>query len=149
VKINKHVNWSTVVDFGNTDANDKLMDNVILGLSYEDSHCPFLLIFSGRDYYEIISEKKLHRDRWYHLVAVWDGENGKIFVNGYEKELSRIEGKHASPRKVVRNKCLIGKANFKDDMSGTYAIANACFDEIRIYRGALKRPDISALFLTS
>lgn len=69
----------------------------------------------------ISSSTKLELNTWYHVAFILKGTTGFLFVNGVQVG----SGPLLSPLNVVRNSNYIGKS------------ANAIYDEIKIYQGAL------------
>jgi hypothetical protein len=83
----------------------------------------------------ILSFAGLSLNTWYHIAYVYDGANGYLYINGnLVASASQI-----SPNNIKRNNCLIGKSNFNYSNS----LANAIYDELKIYKVALTSDQIA------
>ena len=128
-KITKH---SLVLDIAVGGANN----NVLLGLSENDSLKPYFQIFKGTVMSHVVSTKALKQKAWSFLVASFDGSNSRIYINGVQT----IKGVSVAPENVTRGSNFIGKGNWANN-GPSYSY----LDELRIYNRALSEYEISLL----
>lgn len=79
-------------------------------------------------------------DRWYHLVTVFSGKIGKIYVNG---DLKRSETEQ--PAGPIDN-CTGGNLRFGAQADFDVNYFNGSMDEIRIYNRPLTDAEVKALY---
>jgi len=85
----------------------------------------------------IITPTSKTTKNWYFVSFVLNGAVAKIYVNGIVLNQTSM----SSPKKVVRNKCLIGKSNLNNDYGN-----DIMYDDIKIYQSALSDTDILYLY---
>ena len=93
---------------------------------------------AGRGGYNAFSEAEIVPRRWYHLVAVQDGERMRIYLNG---ELEREVG-HTSATGADGYRLVVGSLR----PSG-YPVQRAFvgrIDEVAVYRRALRKDEVRA-----
>ena len=124
---------SRVFDFGNGQASD----NIIFGL-LEDSSSSFFKIYIGFstspstlacDYGIILHE-------WIHLAVTFESNQTNFYYNGILCSNSSLY----EPSNVIRKLNFIGKSNWPQD-----ELANAVYDELRIYNRVLTLNEINSL----
>jgi hypothetical protein len=129
----KFTTWGRLLDFGVGYAND----NVALSLanSFAQGY-PHLIIYNGnRKIIDLESSVKLNVNTWYHVAGVYDGKAAIIYINGKQQAYQKIS---AGPRNVLRGSNYIGASNW-----GNFdELANAVYDDLRIYSRALSQSEI-------
>ena len=126
---------SRVFDFGKGQA----IDNIIFGLFKENSTKSFFQTYSGNTYTSILyCNSAIVLNEWIHVAVTFDGSQAKFYFNGIFSGSSP----QSSPQNVVRQTNFIGKSNwsFYGD-----ALANAIYDELRIYNRVLTQNEIYSL----
>ena len=121
----------TLIDFGNPNQND----NIILSIVPVSNQMSAIIFQNKIKSNMILSIASLSLNTWYHIAYVYDGANGYLYINGnLVASASQI-----SPNNIKRNNCLIGKSNFNYSNS----LANAIYDELKIYKVALTSDQIA------
>ena len=127
--------WQRILDFGNGEYNENVLLAMIRTTSkihasvYEFSSC------KGLDISEIIELNK-----WYFISLVLNGKKGYIYVDGN----LFASGPLLRPNDVLRKNNYIGKSNWPSDSN-----ADAIYDEIKIYKGALSPNSIISSYYSS
>ncbi len=87
------------------------------------------------NYYLNTNPTALNVNKWQHLALVLDVSVAYIYIDGIQKA---SRSSLSLPKNEVRSKCFIGKSNWymNDDL------ANADFDEIKIFNRALTQQEI-------
>jgi len=121
--------WSRIIDFG----NGKPSDNVVLYF-YDTSPYIAESICSSTicDGINTASSIKFQLNKWYHVAFVLNETIGSIYVNG----ILAINCTNFAPNNVQRTNNYIGKSNWG------YPNANAIYDEIKIYQGAMSQANV-------
>ena len=120
---------SSILDFGNGAG----IDNVLFGFSLSDTQKPYVCLFPTNFASDTV---KLKIGEWQFLVASFDGNNLKIYMNG--QIIMDIATKYTFPL-VTRNNCYIGRNNWNDGPSKSF------LDDLRFYNKALTQSEISQL----
>jgi hypothetical protein len=120
------------MDFGNGAG----FNNIVCALSSGATGQPALYFFNESAVVigSVTSPTALPLNTWTHLAFVYDGANGRIFINGNPV----ISGPMPAPPSATRTNNFIGRSNFGD----TYA--NAIIDEFRIWSVARSPAQIQA-----
>ena len=123
--------WSRIIDFGNGPA----ADNILLGLSEGSSLQPVFQIFSGSNSLFLAkSSVTLALNQWQILVATFNGNNARIYING---TLTSDTFRSYNLTKIQRTNCFIGKSNWiADQYSWSY------IDDLRFYNKSLTQTEI-------
>jgi hypothetical protein len=127
--------WQRIIDFGNGELNENVLLAMIRTTSkihasvYEFSSC------KGLDISDIIELNK-----WYFISLVLNGKKGYIYVDGN----LFASGPLLRPNDVLRKNNYIGKSNWPSDSN-----ADAIYDEIKIYKGALSPNSIISSYYSS
>jgi len=127
--------WSRVIDFGNGPA----AENIELTLSSSTYLEPTLIIFSGSTpIFRAQSFQALVLNKWQFLVAIFDGTNARIYLNG---TLIAESNQRFSLPTQTRTKCFIGKSNWappywNDSYSSSY------LDDLRFYNKSLSQTEV-------
>jgi len=103
---------------------------------------------SGSPYYEgnqinILSNTVLATDTWYHIAAIYDGANSKIYINGVD-DTGAIAGTYGSLPVLSDNDLRFGKHGTQ---SSNYV--SGLIDDVRIYNYALSHAQIRQLMTGS
>ena len=121
--------YSRIIDFGNGQENE----NVLLGLAGRTSQIiGFSYNSSSKTYIEASSIINLNQ--WYFISFVLSGTTGYIYVNGSQVATKTLL---LVPNNITRTSNYIGKSNWASDSN-----ADAIYDEIKIFKGALSSNDI-------
>ena len=127
--------YSRLFDFGNGEGSD----NVILAMYATTSQIRGLtFIGSSRSY--IQTSIIINLNEWYFISFVLSGTTGYIYVNGNQV----VNGSLFAPNNITRTSNYIGKSNWASDSN-----ADAIYDEIKIFKGALSSNDIMNEYTTS
>jgi len=128
---------TVILDFSST-LNEDGKDKVAIGIGQKFS-------LHSLGYLSYISDPSscLQTNKWYHVSIVLKGSKGLVYLNGIF--LSDFTNQvYQSPLNVSRIYNYIGKTNML-----SYSYANATYDEIKIYVGALNSSQIYADFAES
>jgi hypothetical protein len=118
--------YSRIIDFG-IENNDY---NIVIAVSSNTS------IIYGKVYYLTNIQKSpqiINLNQWYFISFVLSGTTGYIYVNGDQKATGTL----LVPNNITRKNNYIGKSNYFNQ-----ANADAIYDEIKIFKGALSSNDI-------
>ena len=131
----KSTGWSVrVFDFS---VNGPFTDNIIFGLFKDATSVSYFEIFSG---YSILttlySSTNIVLNEWIHLAVTFDGIQSNFYFNGIFSGSSL----QSQPENSVRYTNYIGKSNFGFD-----DLADAVYDELRIYNRVLEPNEINSL----
>lgn len=122
--------WSRILDFGNGAPSD----NVLLGLSEQNSGKPSLHVFRGMDQF-VTAPAPVPTNQWVHLAATLSGNVATLYVNG----LPVASGNMTAPNGVVRTNNFLGRSPWGQD--GYLA---GFLDEVRIWKVARTPAEIQA-----
>lgn len=122
--------YSQIIDF----VNNKT-DNVMLGMFHNTSQIR-TVIKMNKDSSQIYSPTVFSLNQWYHVALSLNENNGRIYTNGQFKGNANCTSKLYVPRAVVRTNNFIGKNNWND------SYANAIYDDIKIYQGAMTASEV-------
>jgi hypothetical protein len=115
--------YSRIIDFGNEPNND----NIILAMIGTTSQ------IYGRVSQYFQTSSIINLNQWYFISFVLSGTTGYIYVNGRQV----VTGSLRIPSNITRQSNYIGKSNWASDSN-----ADAIYDEIKIFKGALTSNDI-------
>ena len=123
--------FARVFDFSVNGVNT---DNIVLGL-FKDapSESFFSIVFGTGIYSHLDCNIALVLNEWTHLAVTFNGSQTNFYYNG----IFCSSFFQYPPRNEVRNINYIGKSNWPQD-----ELANAVFDELRIYNRALDQNEI-------
>jgi hypothetical protein len=148
VKVLEHRKSARLLDFGNNGDDDSQKSNMVVFKFDKDS-----ISFLSYEFYDVNSgysnilnveaKKSIQLNTWTHVAVTYDGEYGFLYVNGTQVGSTQLL--NSGPLKVIRNNCFIGKSSLANETS----LANAYFDEIRIYKVALSQSEINLLTTNS
>jgi len=117
--------YSRIFDFGNGPCSDNVglamfeTSSQIYGLTCQNS---------SKSFKSLKAQSIINLNQWYFVAFVLSGTSGYIYVNG-----SLItNGTLFAPNNIIRTNNYIGKSNRITDSN-----ADAIYDEIKIYQGAL------------
>lgn len=120
-------NWARIIDFGNGAGSH----NVLLSYTYGTSGAPGFYVEGS----QFQATQTLPLNQWSHIAATLSGNTATIYINGIAAGTSTVP----TPANVTRNYCYIGKSNWGGD-----PIANAVFDELRIWNTARTQAEIQS-----
>lgn len=110
---------------------------VVIAISNNKDGYPGLYFIDDNRNTYIISGCKLPLGLWEHLAVTYSNSYGKIYVGGKLCVSGQLD-KALIPNNLKRNLNLIGKSGFSVDV-----LANAEYDELKIYKRALSAEEIS------
>ena len=123
-----------VFDFS---VNGPATDNIIFGLFKDATSFSYFEIFSFLSLLNTLcSNTNIVLNEWIHLAVTFDGSRTNFYYNGIFTGSSLQN----QPRNIIRSTNYIGKSNLPQD-----ALANAVYDELRIYNRVLDPTEILSL----
>ena len=134
-----HQLCSRIIDFGNAIGSSS--DSMILYMSCSGNKIAGSLFNVSTMSSLTISSPLIQLNSWYHFAFVLSGTIGYIYING---NLAGSSGNLNILRNITRNYNYIGKSN-----SAGQPNANATYDDLRIYAGALSAAQILTDYRTS
>ena len=131
----KSKGWSVrVFDFS---VNGPFSDNIIFGLFKDATSASYFQILSGFNILTTLSSNKnIFLNEWIHLAVTFDGSQTNFYYNG----MFAGSTLQSQPSNLVRNTNFIGMSNFGSD-----DLADAVYDELRIYNRVLDSNEINIL----
>ena len=127
--LKSYQSYSRIFDFGNGPNND----NVILAVMDKTSKInAFIFQATIISFFETIFSI-INLSQWYFLSFVLNGTTGYIYLNGNQIASNQL----LIPNNIIRTNNFIGKSNQLNDSN-----ADAIYDEIKIYQGALTSTEI-------
>jgi hypothetical protein len=120
--------WSRIIDFGNGQG----IDNVLLTFYQSTSQIQGSVNQGSANAY-FKTSSIINLNQWYFVSFVLSNKIGYIYVNGNQF----ASGTLLIPNKINTTKNYIGKSNWANDL-----YAEAVYDDIKIYSGALSPNDI-------
>jgi len=120
---------SRLFDFGNGAPSDNVLSSVFSSIYYH-------LYQSETGSNGVTSQEIINLNQWYYMAFVLSGTTGYIYVNGSQV----ASGASLVPNNIVRTSNYIGKSNWGNPN------ADAIYDEIKIYKGALSAAAINSSF---
>jgi len=131
IKLTQISDNMTFIDFGNGPGLDNVLVQInkymIMASTYENTTS------SGENASTISASISFQLNEWYHLAYVLVQSTGFIYIDGIQV----ANGSQDTPMEVMRTKNFIGKSSWQGDPN-----ANAIFQDIRIYQGAMSAADI-------
>ena len=130
IYLKSYQSWSRIFDFGNgQESNNVVLAMVdttpqMTGSSFKGS---------SRSYIETSSSSIINLNEWYFISFVLNGTTGYIYVNANQVATNTLN----VPNNITRKSNYIGKSNLATDSN-----ADAIYDELKIYQGALSSADI-------
>jgi len=125
-----------IMDFGNGAYNNNVY--LAIGSKYSpDKSIDMGIYSSSSSGNEFSSVAALNLNQWYHIAVVLSVDTAYAYINGVQD----TSGFLLSPVSVTRTSNYIGKSNWPYDSN-----ANAIYDEIKIFNGALYSDMISTDF---
>ena len=134
VNAKSKTNWARVFDFSVSGA---ISHNIIFAIFTEATSVPvFQVYFVNSSATTLSSKTNLVLNEWIHLAVTFDGSMANFFYNGV------FTGNHTlyQPSNLTRSTNYIGKSNWAQN-----ALANAVYDELRIYNRVLDPSEILSL----
>ena len=132
VEFNSTQYYQRIIDFNNINSDGVPSDNVIFCLKRMSLNL-FINTFFSYKKLDYVVPSRLNLKQWYHLAYVLQGKTGTVYVDG----VNVGSGPQNSPNNVTRYNNFIGKSWSSGD-----ALADATYDDIKIYKGALQASDI-------
>ena len=132
VNAKSKTNWARVFDFSVSGGNTH---NIIFAIFRDATSAPAFRIYSG-SYTTLSSNTNMVLNQWIHLAVTFDGSLASFYYNG------KLSGSSTQnqPSNLTRSTNYIGKSNWAQD-----ALANAVYDELRIYNRVLTQNEIYSL----
>jgi len=118
---------SRIFEFGNGQPND----NVALSMSRLTNRM-YVFTFIGPSISQFEASAIINLNEWYFVAFVLSGTTGYIYVNGNQVTTGTLY----VPINIIRRNNNIGKSNWNEPN------ADAIYDELKIYQGALSSADI-------
>ena len=133
IYLKSYRSWSRIFDFGNGGPSD----NVVLSTVEK----MYALTFHGSNNIPYLtSSHVINLNQWYFVAYDLSGTTGYIYVDGIQVATGTL----LVPNNIQRTSNYIGKNNWP-----TRPIADAIYDEIKIFQGALTSTDIMNEYQTS
>ena len=101
---------------------------------------PVFWVSDGNTIHSVTSNTSLQPNRFYHIVAVYDGSNGLIYVDG---KLDSVSSFGNFPINTVSTNTYLAR----DKGGYTSIFFKGVVDDIRIYNRALSANDVASLYL--
>ena len=122
---------SRIFDFGNGRAND----NVLLTMVETNPQIKGNIFKSSSPLYinSSATSSLINLNEWYFISFVLNGTTGYVYVNGSQV----VNGSLHAPNNITRTTNFIAKSNW-----ASHSNADAIYDEVKIYKGALSSSDI-------
>jgi len=120
--------FSRIFEFGNGINSD----NVLLAMLGESSQIYGNTII-GSSYMKIQTSLIINLNEWFFISFILTDTTGFIYVNGNQM----INGTLDLTNNIIRTSNYIGKSNWASSLN-----ADAIYDELKIYQGALSSSDI-------
>jgi len=93
-------------------------------------------IFTSAGEYDLVSASQLQTNQWYQVVAVWDGTNESVFVNGgFDSSIS-------APGTLVQGNAPVRIGGNPVDQQ----FFAGSLDDVRIYNRALSSNEVASLY---
>lgn len=101
--------------------------------------------YATEDAYVIkISSVETPIDSWHHIVGVYTGTEGSIFINGSRVGFSRNDPDPGGPVNSISEDLLIGCGNASGTLAAFYS---GIIDDVRIYNRALSDSEVYDLYV--
>lgn len=130
----KYQVYSRIIDFGNGQA----IDNICLQF-YQTTSQMQVSVNQGSTVTYIRTSPIFSLKQWYFVAYVLSDKTGYVYVNGNQVGSGTI----LLPKKIVTTLNYIGKSNWVND-----EYAEAVYDDIKIYSGALSSNDVINIYNT-
>jgi hypothetical protein len=129
IYLKSYQSWSKIFDFG----NGRMNNNVYLGMSGTSSNM-MAVIYNGSSYANGMLDTLpiISLNRWYFISFISNSRTGYVFVNGNQVKTGTLN----VPNNIIRTSNFIGYGNWGDPF------ADAIFDELKIYQGAISSNEI-------
>jgi hypothetical protein len=128
IYLKSYQSWARIFEFGNGAGND----NVGLAMNASSSKISGL-IYNRSLGISIQTSSIINLNKWYFISFVLNGTTGYIYVNGSQVAINEL----LVPNNISRRSNFVGKSNWATDFN-----ADAIYDELKIYQGALTSNDI-------
>jgi len=132
IYLKSYQSYSNIFDFGNGAPSD----NIRLSMNGNTSQLK-LLVYRATYQSSLFTSSIINLNQWYFISIVLSGITGQIYVNG-----NNVSGTLIIPYNLQRTSNFIGKDNWGN-------IANAVYDELKFYNGALSSTNIIGLYQDS
>ena len=128
IYLKSYQSWSKIFDFG----NGRMNNNVYLGMSGTSSKIS-AVIYNGASY-SILDTSSIitNLNKWYFISFILNNRTGYVFVNGNQVGTGTLN----VPNNIIRTSNFIGYSNWGDPF------ADAIYDELKIYQGAISSNEI-------
>ena len=122
--------WERIIDFG-----IGINDNVLVAMDQGYGTILSVGLYEGPNYNNLNAGSSFqYLDQWYHVAVVLRGTQVYWYYNG---SLIGTSITYYTPNNLIRTSNYIGKSNWP-----TIPNANAIYDEIKIYQGAMTQTQI-------
>ena len=129
VNAKSYNSWARVFDFGIGQASH----NVVFYLFKDSTNLSLFVIYQSSNRIFLGCNRALVLNEWAHLAVTFDDIQSNFYYNGIFCNSTSL----FHPANVTRNKNYIGKSNWAAD-----ELANAIYDELRIYNRVLDQTEI-------
>ena len=116
--------WLRVFDFGNN-YGGTISDDLSFYLAYENTLNPGFVTWPPTN--NLKSSITINTSQWYHVAFMFKGTTASVYINGVLAD----QRTQPVPVNVMRTSNYVGKSLWADPL------ANAIYDELRIYNRAL------------
>lgn len=138
VKLKSHFSWHRLLDFG----NEQSTNNIRIDLSDNRRKINFRIINLDKNIdLNIVSNKILFVNEWYHLGFIFNENKLSIYINGTEDN-NRFLNQNTILNSKSRTHCYFGKRN---KYSNTF-LGNFLIDEIKFFDNELDDLEIKNEF---
>ena len=136
VNAKSYTKYARVFDFGNGQGSD----NIIFGLLNDYSPASLFIIsigsYNSTLFSFLVCDYGIILHEWIHLAVTFESNQTNFYYNGILCSNSSLY----EPSNVIRKLNFIGKSNWPQD-----ELANAVYDELRIYNRVLTLNEINSL----
>lgn len=127
--------WSRLIDF----SNGAFTENILIALSQDTTGVPDTEIYYNYPNTSFIvnsltGQMPLGTSQWRYIASVYNQTHLFLYIDG---NVNNMRTANVYPKNLTRTFCYIGKSNWASD-----SLANAYFDDIKIYNRALSQNEI-------
>jgi len=91
-----------------------------------------------------VSDKLVPTGKWHHVVAVWDGAEQRVYINGQARARTPTRGLTLNPISVSAEPAQLGSQAKSEDVEQRYF--HGAMDEVAVFARALTEKEIHTLY---